>query len=52
MSDESVDMRWFSIDDIRRLVAKGMTQQRALQMTENALLLFDVVTMLDKLPNR
>jgi 8-oxo-dGTP pyrophosphatase MutT (NUDIX family) len=50
MSDESVDMRWFSIDEIRRLVTAGKAQQRALEMAENSLTLLDALTALHNIP--
>jgi 8-oxo-dGTP pyrophosphatase MutT (NUDIX family) len=50
MSEESVDMRWFSLNEIRRLVREGKAQQRALEMAENSLLLFDALAACGKLP--
>jgi 8-oxo-dGTP pyrophosphatase MutT (NUDIX family) len=40
ITEESVDMRWFSLDEIKKLAASGEAQQRAVDMTTNALLLY------------
>lgn len=40
ISDESVDMAWFSLDELRNLVAEGKAQERAFAMALNATQLF------------
>ena len=49
ISDESVDMRWFSIEELKQLVAEDKAQQRALEMAENSLLLYDALAQVNKL---
>jgi hypothetical protein len=51
ISEESVDMRWFSIDEIKQLVAEDKAQQRAFEMAQNSLLLFDTLVASRKLPS-
>lgn len=50
ISNESVDMGWVSIKELRQYVAEGKAQQRALEMAENSLLLFDALASVKKLP--
>jgi hypothetical protein len=50
MSDESADMRWYSIDEIKQLVSEDKAQQRALEMAENALLLYDILAANGNIP--
>jgi hypothetical protein len=50
ISEESVDMRWVSIDELKKLVAEGKAQQRALEMAQNSLLLFDALSSMGNLP--
>lgn len=50
MSDESVDMKWFAVDEIEQLVSEGKAQQRALEMAKNSLDLLDACEKLGKLP--
>jgi 8-oxo-dGTP pyrophosphatase MutT (NUDIX family) len=50
ISNESVDMRWVSLDELRELVAENKAQQRALEMATNALTLYDALAQLSKLP--
>jgi hypothetical protein len=49
-SDESVDMRWFTIEEFRQLVEDGKAQQRGLAMAENALALYDTLAAEQRLP--
>jgi hypothetical protein len=49
MTSESVDMQWFSIAAIKQLVNEGKAQQRALEMAENSLDLFDACKKLGRL---
>jgi 8-oxo-dGTP pyrophosphatase MutT (NUDIX family) len=50
MSDESVDMRWVSLEELGQLVAEDKAQQRAYEMAANALALYDALTQLGQLP--
>ena len=50
MTDESVDMRWVTLDELRGLVGENKAQQRALEMATNALALYDALATLGKLP--
>jgi 8-oxo-dGTP pyrophosphatase MutT (NUDIX family) len=50
MSEESVDMRWFSLEELKRLVGAGKAQQRALEMARNSLRLLAALEKLNKLP--
>jgi hypothetical protein len=49
-SDESVDMRWFTIEEIRQLVEEGKALPRGLAMAENALILYDALKAESLLP--
>jgi hypothetical protein len=40
MSDESEQMAWFSLDELKELADKGAAQQRAVDMASNALWLY------------
>ena len=50
ISEESVDMRWFSLPEIEALIKKDEAQQRALEMAKNSLLLFDTLLACNKMP--
>jgi hypothetical protein len=49
-SEESVDMQWVTIDELKNLVAEDKAQQRALEMAQNSLLLFDALSTMGNLP--
>jgi len=50
ISEESEALQWVSLDELKHWVKNGQAQQRALEMATNALLLFDSLKVLDKLP--
>lgn len=51
VSKESLDLRWFSIPEVEQLVKEGSAQQRALEMAENSLALFDELERRGTLPD-
>jgi 8-oxo-dGTP pyrophosphatase MutT (NUDIX family) len=50
ITDESVDMRWVTLDELRQLVTEDKAQQRALEMATNSLALYDALAEIGKLP--
>jgi len=49
-SEESADMRWVSLDELKQFVAEGEASQMVLDMTQNALQLYDALASLKNLP--
>ena len=49
-SEESTDLKWFSLDELKQMTAEGTVQQRTLEMAQGSLLLFDTLASMGALP--